>query len=121
MSYSKLLGWGVVIYAVMYLLVAALSIYQAGPMLVRLLAAATLIVLASIAGHSIRRRSAWDILPFALVWTLEVAALDAVMSVPFSGWQLYLDWNVWVGYSLVFVVPLISVSLSRRLSARTAV
>ncbi len=121
MQYGKLLGWGIVIYSVMYLLVAGLSLYQVGPLFARIAALATLIGFASVAGHSLRRHSVWDVVPYALVWMLEVIVLDGLMSVPFTGWQLYLDLNVWIGYLLVFLVPILAVPLLRRMSAHAGV
>ena len=114
MQYGKLLGWGIVIYAVMYLLVAALSIYQMGPFFSRVIALGAIIMLALFAGLSLRRHALWDIVPYSFVWMVQVILLDALMSVPFAGWQLYFDWNVWVGYGMVLIVPLFSVYLMRQ-------
>ena len=114
MQYGKLLGWGVMIYAVMYLLIAALSLYQVGPLLTRILALGTLVVVVSVAGLSLRRHSAWDAIPYALAWVTMVIMLDGLMTVPYIGWQLYVDWHVWVGYALVLIVPLLSVQIAQR-------
>jgi hypothetical protein len=115
MQYGKLLGWGIAIYAVMYLLVAILSIYQVSPpVLARGMTMLALISLATLAGLSLRRGAMIDILPYSLFWLLEVALLDALVSVPYAGWRLYLDYNVWIGYSLVLVVPLFASYFYRR-------
>lgn len=109
MKFARLFGWGVVVYAILYLLIASLSLYGLYPgTLSRIV---TVVVLASvllIAGISLRANTAKDILPYSLVWMLEVVALDAILSVPFTGWALYLNWNVWVGYALVVFVPLLA-------------
>ncbi len=119
MQWGKFFGWGIAIYAIMYVTVAALSLYMASAMLSRVLALIVLIALATIAGLSLRRHTVRDILPYSGMWMAEVAILDAIMSVPYAGWGLYLDWNVWVGYSLVLLAPLLTVyahrhSLTRR-------
>lgn len=115
MHYGKLFGWGIVIYAVMYLVVALLALYGIAPsLLARVLSLAALIGLATMAGLSIRRHTTRDILPYSIVWTLEVIALDALMSMPYTGFSIYLDWNVWVGYALVALVPLFTQYLHQR-------
>lgn len=107
MQLGKLFGWGIVIYAVMYLAVAMLALYGIAPsFLARAIALIVLIALATIAGLSLKRHAMRDIAPYSLVWTLEVIALDGLMSMPYTGLTLYLDWNVWVGYTLVLIVPL---------------
>ena len=107
-TFSRL-SWGVVIYALMYLTWSGFVLYGfANGVLPRLLGLFILIVLATIAGRALRLHSWKDIAPFSFAWALLVALLDAVFSVPYTGWMLYADWNVWVGYTLVFVVPLLS-------------
>ena len=107
MHIGKLFGWGIAVYAVMYLAVAMLALYGLAPsFLARTLALIILISLATMAGLSLKRHAARDILPYSLIWTLEVMGLDGLMSMPNTGLSIYLDWNVWVGYALVLIVPL---------------
>ncbi len=107
MKYGALLGWGIVIYAVMSLVWSGLVIYGiAGGTLSLLFRLCVLIFLTTVAGHSLRFYSWKDILPYSAFWALMMALLDAVYTVPFSGWSMYSDWYLWVGYGLVAVVPL---------------
>lgn len=113
-------GWGVLIYAVMYLVWSGLVIYGLSlgilSLAIRIL---TLVVITTIAARSIRMGSWKDILPYSASWAVVALVLDALFLVPFSGWALYASWSVWVGYALVAIVPLVT-SLSRRKSAATA-
>lgn len=118
MKFARLFGWGIVVYALLYLLIASLSLYGLYPG--ALSRVCTIIVLASvllIAGISLRASTVKDILPYSIVWMLEVAALDALLSVPFTGWGIYLNWNLWVGYALVVLVPLLAVVRLRHTEA----
>jgi len=108
-KYGLLIGWGIVIYAVMFLLWSGFVTYGfVDGFAPRILGLLVLIVTALIAGNSLRFNTWRDILPFSLTWGITVAALDGVFGVPLSGWQLYADWNVWFGYALVVIVPLFS-------------
>jgi hypothetical protein len=114
MRYGALFGWGIVLYAIMYLLWSGLVLYGfVGGIAPRLLGLAVLVAIAFVATRSLRIYSWKDMLPYSAIWTLEVAVLDAIFTVPYTGWGLYGDWNVWVGYLLVLLVPIIVVATER--------
>ncbi len=112
MKFGALLGWGIVIYAVMTLAWSGIVIYgvmnSIGAFPSRILVLCVLVIVTSIAGLSLRLHSWKDILPYSVLWALIIGLLDAVYTVPFSGWVIYGDWNLWVGYTLVAVVPLLT-------------
>ncbi len=109
MKYGTLVGWGIVIYAVMALAWSGIVIYGfAGTFLARLFELLVLTFVATIAGRALRHHSWKDILPYSLAWALMMAVFDALFSVPFAGWAIYADWNLWLGYALVALVPLIA-------------
>ena len=67
-----------------------------------------LIATGVIAGRSLKAHAWADVLPYSLAWGVLMGVLDAIMSVPVAGWQLYADWNVWIGYALVVLAPLLA-------------
>ena len=87
---ARALGWGIAIYAVMYLLWSGLVIYglAAGilSLVVRLLALAAV---TTIAGRAVRMTDWKDLAPYTIVWAVVTIILDAIFLVPFSGWSLY--------------------------------
>lgn len=106
MRYGSFIGWGIVIYALMFLTSSIFALYGFQGLLARVTALIVLITVATIAGRSLRFHSWKDILPYSLAWTFMVILLDSIVTVPFSGWALFHNWNVWVGYALVTLVPL---------------
>lgn len=107
MRLGKLLGWGVVIYALMFLLWSIFVAYGFSMGFApRALGLIFLIGICLIAGRSVRMHSWKDVLPYSIGWVVVIAMLDALLSVPFTGWQIFLDWNIWVGYGIVLLVPL---------------
>ncbi len=107
MKYGALLTWGVLLYALMFLLWSGFMLYGfTEGFMPRLIGLAALLFISLIAGRSLRFSSWRDILPYSLSWTFTVAVLDMIFSVPFTGWALFADWNLWVGYSLILFVPL---------------
>ena len=122
MKYGLLFGWGIGIYAVMFLLWSGFVTYGfvdgVAPRIVGLL---VLLAVAVIAGRSLRAHSWRDILPYSVSWGIMMALLDMTFSVPLTGWQLYADWNVWVGYALVALFPLFALYPSfERFSRRSS-
>jgi len=110
-----IVGWGITIYAVMYLFWSGTVIYGFSlgilPLILRL---AVLFFMTAIATRSLRLMNWKDLLPFAGGWTLIAILLDAVFLVPFAGWGLYASWSVWIGYFLIIVFPMIALVFARR-------
>ena len=114
MRIVRSLLWGIVIYALMYLLWNGFVLYGfTGGILPRIVSLLALIAIVTFAGRSLRFTSARDIAPYSIAWFVTIALLDAVYTVPFAGWGIYADWNIWVGYLLVAIVPLFAPYLGR--------
>lgn len=109
MKLGALFGWGIVIYAIMFLVWSAFVTYGfVDGFLPRAVGFVTLVLTALIAGRSLRANSWRDILPNSLAWAFMMAIFDGVMSVPFAGWQIFTDWSVWFGYMVVVIAPLLA-------------
>lgn len=109
MKYGRYVGWGVVIYAIMYLAWAGMSAYGFSQgILPRLCELVVLLIVTTIAGRSLDFDSWQDILPYSLCWSAVVIAFDAVFIIPFNGLQAYGDWHLWVGYILIVLLPLLA-------------
>ena len=108
MKLNASLGWGIVIYALMYLSWSALAIHGVGGIEARIVQLLVLIVSTVFAARTLRV-SVWsDVLAYSLVWVFEIFLLDIVFAVPYGGWAVFADWNMWVGYVLVALIPLIA-------------
>ncbi|MBP9757496.1 MAG: hypothetical protein KBD06_02760 [Candidatus Pacebacteria bacterium] len=118
MHLRPLLGWGIVIYAVLHLVWSGFVAYGlSANILAHIAMIATLVVLAVIATRSLRLLSERDVIPYAIGWALIAMVLDAVVIVPLSGWVVFSDLNVWVGYGLLLAVPFVVTAVTRRSSA----
>ena len=107
LKYGPLFGWGILMYAVMYLTWSLFVTYGfvdgTAPHVAALL---ILLVIMAVAGSSLHLFSWKDILPYSLTWGLCVAILNSIMSMPFVGWNVFTEPYVWVSYALVVIVPL---------------
>lgn len=108
---TRALGWGVVIYAVMYLLWSGLVLYGlAAGVASLILRIGALAVVTTLAARTLHIQNWKDLAPYTVSWALITIALDALYLVPYSGWALYGNGSVWVGYTLVALIPLLTVS-----------
>lgn len=115
MKLHALLGWGIVIYAVLALVWSGLVLHGiSGNILARGIVLAALVVTTALATRMLRLNSERDIAPYAFGWVIVAIALDAVFAVPTAGWGMYSDWNLWVGYIILLAVPFVVTALSRK-------
>lgn len=115
MQLRALFGWGIVIYAVLLLMSGGLTVYGlGGSIFFRITVLATLVITVVIATRSLRLSNERDIAPYAFGWMFCAIALDAILVIPSSGWSLFTDWNVWVGYLVLLAVPFVVTTLSRK-------
>lgn len=111
---GRYLGWGIVIYAVMSLTWTMFVVWQfTDGVMPRVISLAVLLATVASATRALHQHTVRDAVPYALVWVAVVALLDALLSVPNSGWAIFYDWNLWVGYALVAAVPPALVAMRR--------
>ena len=105
---SRAIGWGIVIYAVMYLTWSGLVIYGLSlgylSIIARLI---VLFVISIIAARSLRVIDWKDVIPYSAAWAVTAMVLDGLFLVPFAGWGLYASLSIWVGYALIVALPIL--------------
>jgi hypothetical protein len=107
-KWGLLAGWGIAIYAFIFLLWNILVIYgYVGGMLPRLVLTIALIAVLILAAHNLHLTHWYEMLPYAVGWILIALVLDLICTVPVSGWMVWRDWTIWVGYALMLCVPLL--------------
>ena len=112
MHVRELIGWGIVIYAVAYLLAGIEQIYGlSGTTLGLVLTFLNLGIVAGVAGNSIRHSNWHDLLPYVFSWLCIVATLDSLLATPLTGWSFFLEPSIWIGYGIIAVVPITVVYL----------
>jgi hypothetical protein len=108
-SILRSVGWGVVLYASMYLAFALLATYgYAGTLTARISMLAVLLFTTLIATRTLSHLNKADKVPYACMWVLTIAALDALFAAPTGSWAVFADPNLWIGYGLVFATPLVA-------------
>lgn len=118
MKWKSLLGWGIVIYAIMSLVWSGLVTWNLDEgFLPRLFIFVAVAVTSIIAARTLRLSSRRDILAYSFGWVVIMAMLDVLFAVPVGGWGIYADANLWVMYALVAGAPLLAPSSRSRRDA----
>lgn len=110
MNYKKLIGFGVLIWAVAYVLAMAFYAYHVlGALWAKIILDIVVAVFAFFAACNLKKSSALKILAYSVVWVIIAFLLDLLLTVPYSGMGIYKTWDLWIGYALVLIVPLFAV------------
>ncbi|MDR3571413.1 MAG: hypothetical protein P4L81_04420 [Candidatus Pacebacteria bacterium] len=118
MDLGRRIGWGVAIYAIVFLVWAGNSIYgwmnNFGAYLFYFL---VLLIACLWAGSQLKFRNWKDMLPYSIGWAVIAAALDGIYVVPLQGWGWYQQWQAWSLYVLIVLLPLLSSHLRKSAAA----
>lgn len=108
MRFQKLFGWGITIYAVMFLVESLFLTYRfVGGIFPPIAGIIVLTGLCFIASSSLRFSSWKDILPYSISWMIIAALLDGIFSYPYAGFSVYGNPSLLIGYALIVFIPLV--------------
>ncbi len=117
---ARVAWWGLLIYAIMYLVWSATVIYGASAGYFSLLVRCVILFALVAAGSRALRITNWrDAIAVSGGWALVAIICDALLQVPFAGWSLYSSWSVWMGYALIVIFTTVYVAWRARSSVRT--
>ena len=109
MNYKKLFGFGVLIWAVAYLVATAFVAYKMGESLLAQIVITLAVIAAScFCGWALELNSVKEILKYSASWLVIAFVLDLILTVPFTGWRIFYSWELWAGYLAILLVPLLS-------------
>lgn len=104
MDYKKLVGYGVGLYVVMFIYWSLLVAFGAGEASWGwYLGFVVTAVAAHYAGSKLGTKDLKDLLKYAVAWVVIMLALDAAISVRFTGWELFSGWQVYIGYAVLLL------------------
>lgn len=109
MIIRDIISRGVLLYAAIYLLWSLFTVYGfvggIGPQVVGL---AALIALVATMARQVSLPTRATMVWYAFGWAAIFIVIDTLLVVPQTGWLLFTDAWLWVGYFTVLVVPLLA-------------
>jgi hypothetical protein len=114
MRLGVLLGWGIVIYAVVRLALSIMGAYGWTQGVVpQFIAILVMLLICTVAGSALKFRSWKDILPYSIGWALVAVFFDVIFAAASGDWVMFSEWSAWLNYALVALFPLCAIFFAR--------
>jgi hypothetical protein len=111
MKILKIIGFGALIYAVAFVVVSAFIGFQipSDNLAVKLATIGCVLLTIILAAKSLKVSSAKEMLGYSFIWVIINLLLDILITARFTGWAVFGQWNILLGYLLILIVPLLAV------------
>ncbi len=107
MDWKKAIMYGVALYVVMFMYWSVLVGFGVGEALWGwILGYVVLAVAVGMAAKALGTTAKGEIIKYSAAWVIIMAALDALISVRFTGWGMFAMWQTYLGYAIVLLLPL---------------
>jgi len=108
MNYKKLIGYGVLIWVIVFAVVSAFIAFgvSSDNLFVNLVSLIAIIIAAWFLARNLKVKSQKEMVKYSLVWLAITVILDLAISIQFTGLELMAKWHVLLGYLLILIVPL---------------
>ena len=115
MNYKKLIGFGILLWIIAFVIA---SVFVGAKAIDSIVAKITVPIVVGIAaffvGKNLKLKSISETLKYSATWIVIGVLLDMAVTVPFTGWGIFAEWNVWLGYFFVLTAPLLATKLSSK-------
>jgi len=115
MNYKKLIGFGILLWIIAFVIA---SVFVGAKAIDSIVAKITIPLVVGIAaffvGKNLKLKSITETLKYSGSWIMIGVLLDMVVTVPFTGWGIFAEWNVWLGYLFVLTAPILATKLSSK-------
>jgi len=113
MNYKKLIGFGILIWIIAFGIASAFVAFNAiNSLIAKLIVPVVIGIVAFFAGKNLKLKNIIETLKYSASWVIIGIILDALITVQFTGWEIFMQLDVWFGYFLVLVAPIIATRLS---------
>ena len=109
MNWKKAIGFGIVIWILMFVIVSifiGFKIY--GSVVMSIITALIAGVLSFLFAGKLKLKSAGSALCYGIVWLIIGYLLDLIITSRFNA-QILSSWSLWLGYVLILLAPLLTI------------
>lgn len=108
MNYKKLIGYGVLIWVIVFAVVSAFIAFDipSDNLFVNLVSLIAIIIATWFLAKNLKVKTQKEMIKYSLAWLIIAIILDLIVSVQFTGFGLFGRWHVLFGYLLILIVPL---------------
>jgi len=110
--FKKVLGYGLLVYVVAFIVASIFVAYGSTESTLATWAVLIAVLVAVLfASKRLGVQTGGEAFKYSLGMLIIVAILDLVLTVPFTGMEIYSTWHIWVGYLLILFVPVLTSKL----------
>lgn len=110
MNYGKLLGFGVLIYGVAFIVASVFVGFEVeSPALMNTVTTIAMLLAVFLLAKNLKLSSRREMLKYSLSWMVIVLLLDLFLTARFTGADFFSQWHIWLAYALILLVPLLAV------------
>jgi predicted Na+-dependent transporter len=113
-NYKNIFGFGVLIYLVIFLIMSGFAAYDMRDTLTaKIITLAAIALVAFWGGKSLNPANMAEALKHSIGWVVIIVVLDALITARFTGFGIFSQWNVLLGYVLVVLTPLLAIAKAK--------
>ena len=113
MNLLKFLGFGVLIWDVVFITDAVLNTFEILPSLIMQTVFIVIIIITFLLSENLNIYSEKKIFKYGISWALVMILLDAMVAVCCLGWDSFYQYNTWINYAIVVFMPVFTVRISK--------
>jgi len=113
MNLLKLLGFGVLIWDVVFITDAVLNTFEILPSLIMQTIFIVIAMITFLLSENLDIASEKKIFKYGISWALVMILLDAMVSVCCLGWDSFYQYNTWINYAIVVFMPIFTVRINK--------
>ena len=106
----KFLGYGGIIWGVAFIVVSIFIGFKvSSQIIVQGITTLAVVITAFLLAKSLNVSTMKEMLKYSFSWVIVGLILDALITARFTGWEFFSRWEMWLGYLLILVVPLLAI------------
>ena len=113
MNLLKFLGFGVLIWDVVFITDAVLKTFEILPSLIMQTIFIVVAMITFLLSENLDIYSEKKIFKYGVAWAAVMILLDAMVSTCCLGWGSFSQYNTWINYAIVVFMPIFTVRISR--------
>jgi hypothetical protein len=115
MNYKKLIGFGILLWIIAFAIASVFVGAKAIDSIAAKISVPLVVGIAAFfAGKNLKLKSIPETLKYSVAWIVIGILLDMAVTVPFTGWEIFAEWNVWLGYFFVLTAPILATKISSK-------
>jgi len=113
MNLLKFLGFGVLIWDVIFITDAVLKTFEILPSLIMQTIFIVIAIITFLLSENLNIHSEKTIFKYGVAWAIVIIALDTMVATCCLGWNSFSQYNAWINYAIVVFMPIFTVRINK--------